>query len=127
MWRVAARWSRLGAGMRRWPARARTLINVDPFTLAEAEAYLAARLIARPDLAAGSAELAQDLGYLPLAFAQATAYLLDRDLTCAQYSERLAHRRRRLAELLPEPGALPDDHKATVAAAWSLSIELADS
>jgi hypothetical protein len=32
-----------------------------------------------------------------------------------------------LGELLPEAGALPDDHKATVAATWSLSIELADS
>jgi hypothetical protein len=78
-------------------------------------------------LGIGGAELARDLGYLPLALAQATAYLIDRGLTCAEYAERLADRRRRLAELVPEPGALPDDHQATVAATWSLSIELADS
>jgi len=105
----------------------RTLIDIDLFTPAEAKSYLQARLAARPNLVLGAAELARDLGYLPLALAQATAYLIDRGLTCAQYSERLANRRTRLAELVPEPGALPDDHRATVAATWSLSIELADS
>jgi hypothetical protein len=105
----------------------RTLIDVDLFTPDEAEAYLAARLAARPHLGTGGAGLARDLGYLPLAVAQATAYLIDRGLTCAEYAERLSDRRRSLADLLPELGALPDDHKATVAATWSLSIELADS
>ncbi|MET8747753.1 hypothetical protein [Streptomyces sp. NPDC004728] len=37
-----------------------------------------------------------------------------------------ADRIRKLADLLPEPGALPDDQTATVAATWSLSIERAD-
>ncbi len=104
----------------------RILVDTDLFTPAEAEAYLGARLAARPNLGTGAAGLAQDLGCLPLALAQASAYLIDRGRTCAQYSERLTDRRRRLAELLPEPGALPDDQRATVAATWSLSVELAD-
>jgi hypothetical protein len=66
------------------------------------------------------------LGYLPLALAQAAAFLIDRGLTCAQYAERFADRRRRLVDVLPEHGALPDDHRATVAATWLLSIELAN-
>jgi hypothetical protein len=103
----------------------RVQVDVDLFTPAEAEAYLNAKLATRPHLAAGAAGLAQTLGHLPLALAQATAYLIDRNLTCDQYVERL--RQRRLKELLPEPEALPDDHRLTVAAAWALSIDLADS
>ncbi|GIF08888.1 hypothetical protein [Actinoplanes siamensis] len=69
--------------------------------------------------------LAADLGYLPLALAQAAAYLLDRRLSCAGYRARLADQRRQLADLVPEEGALPDEHQATVAATWALSIDLA--
>jgi Tetratricopeptide repeat len=58
--------------------------------------------------------------------AQAAAYIIDRQLKCAQYRQRFADRRRTLAELLPEHGALPDEQRTTVAATWSLSIELAD-
>ncbi|EST18763.1 hypothetical protein M878_44520 [Streptomyces roseochromogenus subsp. oscitans DS 12.976] len=55
--------------------------------------------------------------------AQAAAYIIDADLTCASYQELLADRLRKLADLLPESGALPDDQTATVAATWSLPIE----
>ncbi|MEU9153614.1 hypothetical protein AB0D59_24410 [Streptomyces sp. NPDC048417] len=58
--------------------------------------------------------------------AQAAAYIIDADLTCASYRELLADRLRKLADVLPEPGALPDDQTATVAATWSLSIERAN-
>jgi transcriptional regulator with XRE-family HTH domain len=106
----------------------RTLVDVDLFTPAEADAYLAARLSGPlATLLPGASALARDLGYLPLALAQATAYLIDRDLTCTEYAVRLADRRRHLRESLPEPSALPDDYQATVAATWSLSIELADN
>ncbi|WP_406164534.1 hypothetical protein [Streptomyces sp. NBC_00996] len=70
--------------------------------------------------------LAAHLGYLPLALAQAAAYIIDVELTCASYGGLLADRIRKLADLLPEPGALPDDQTATVAATWSLAIERAN-
>ncbi|MDQ3154240.1 MAG: NB-ARC domain-containing protein [Actinomycetota bacterium] len=105
----------------------RRRIDVGLFTPEDARRYLAAKLDADP----GSGrmpdvdELAADLGYLPLALAQAAAFILDRDETCAGYRARLADRRRRLSELFPED-ALADDYRATVAATWSISIEAAD-
>ncbi|MER7459128.1 DnaJ C-terminal domain-containing protein [Micromonospora sp. NPDC126480] len=102
-------------------------VEVGVFTPAEAEKYLRGKLAGRADLAEDVAGLAADLGYLPLALAQASAYLLDRGLTCGEYRKRFADRRRQLADLVPEPQALPDGHRATVAATWSLSIELANA
>jgi hypothetical protein len=52
--------------------------------------------------------------------------MLDRGLSCADYRTRLADRRRTLASLLPESDVLPDEHRATVAATWSLSVEQAN-
>ncbi|XVV08561.1 tetratricopeptide repeat protein [Actinoplanes sp. CA-131856] len=104
----------------------RHVVQVGLFTPAEAYIYLQNKLFADPRLLAGAAELADDLGHLPLALAQAAAYLLDRGLTCADYRARLADQRRRLPDVLPEAGALPDEHQHTIAATWSLSIDLAD-
>ncbi|WP_433870772.1 FxSxx-COOH system tetratricopeptide repeat protein [Saccharopolyspora sp. CA-218241] len=102
----------------------RRLVEVGVFSPAESLAYLRARLGDVPERDA--AGLADDLGHLPLALSQATAYLLDEGLDVAAYRARFAERRRTLDELLPEPDALPDDHRTTVSATWSLSIELAE-
>ncbi|MET7296271.1 FxSxx-COOH system tetratricopeptide repeat protein, partial [Streptomyces griseoloalbus] len=109
-----------GAGRRR--------VTVGLFTPQEAAAYFTAVLAAydRREPAGQINRLAADLGYLPLALAQAAAHIIDADLTCASYRELLADRIRKLADLLPEAGALPDDQTATVDATWSLSIERAD-
>ncbi|WP_410635517.1 tetratricopeptide repeat protein [Amycolatopsis sp. cmx-4-83] len=104
----------------------RRLVEVDVFTPDEAEAYLRAALADQPHLAEGTVELAARLGHLPLALAQAAAYLLDRGLTCGDYLARWTSRRRTLASLLPEDDGLPDEHRATVATTWSLSVEQAD-
>ena len=103
-------------------------VIVDLFTLKEASDYLTAALAAhnRHDDPDQIRAMATDLGFLPLALAQAAAYVIDRHLECAEYRRRFADRRRTLAELLPEHGALPDEQRTTVAATWSLSIELAD-
>lgn len=105
----------------------RRLVDVGLFTAGEAIAYLTADLAAhdqtdQPDQIEG---LAADLGYLPLALAQAAAYLIDRDLDCASYRARLADRRRTLPDLVPDDSGLPDDHRTVLAATWSLSIEQA--
>ncbi|GIJ44150.1 hypothetical protein Val02_10360 [Virgisporangium aliadipatigenens] len=104
----------------------RQVIDVDVFTPEEATAYLRTKLADRPQRLVEADELAADLGYLPLALAQAAAYIADHGLrmTCAAYRERLADQRRRLHELAPD--ALPDQHLYTVAATWELSITRAD-
>ncbi|MEV0082892.1 tetratricopeptide repeat protein [Saccharopolyspora sp. NPDC050642] len=104
----------------------RQLVEVGLFTPAEAVAYLHAKLADHSHLAEGVRELAGVLDHLPLALAQAAAYLVDRNLTCSEYGHRFSNRRRQLADLVPEPSGLPDDHRATVAATWSLSVEVAD-
>ncbi|MFB7176855.1 tetratricopeptide repeat protein [Streptomyces sp. NPDC056257] len=107
----------------------RRRIEVGLFTRAEAAAYLTAALAAhgRSESTDQLTALAADLGHLPLALSQAAAYLIDTDVSCAAYRRQLADRANTLAHLLPEPPALPDDQPATVAAAWSLSIERADT
>ncbi|MGW1498874.1 tetratricopeptide repeat protein [Streptomyces mirabilis] len=105
----------------------RRLIEVGLFTQAEAVAYLtdvlAAHKRTEPDDQLGA--LAVDLGYLPLALSQAAAYLVDVHLTCAEYRDLLADRATTLADAAPD--ALPDDQTVTLAAAWSLSIDRADT
>ena len=104
----------------------RRVIDVGVFTPAESLAYLRAKLGGDPDRLDQAAELADDLGHLPLALAQAAAYILDRrSMTCADYRRRFADRARRLIDLAPS--ALPDDHPDPVAVTWSLSIERADT
>lgn len=104
----------------------RRLVEVGVFTPLEAEGYLRTALAEQPHLTVGAAELAAELGCLPLALAQAGAYMLDRCLSCAEYRARWMDRRRSLASLLPEPDGLPDEHRATVATTWSLSVEQAN-
>ena len=103
----------------------RGLVEVGLFTPDEATRYLTEKT-GHDGAAAQARLLAAELGFLPLALAQAAAYLADRGLSFADYRRRLVDARRRLPELLPEPGALPDDHRETVAATWALSIDLAD-
>ncbi|MEU7788002.1 tetratricopeptide repeat protein [Amycolatopsis sp. NPDC049159] len=103
-----------------------TLIDVGVFTAEDSLAYLESALNYAPDLIDTAAELADDLGHLPLALAQAAAYMTDRGLSCDEYRRRLADRRKTLHDVFPTPDELPDDHSHTVAATWSLSIDLAD-
>jgi hypothetical protein len=102
----------------------RRRVKVGLFSPGEAGDYLAAKLTGT-DLSQAD-ELAADLGYLPLALAQAAAFILDHSETCLGYRSRLADRRRALAELFPAD-ALADDYQATAAATWSISIEAADT
>jgi hypothetical protein len=105
----------------------RRIVEVGLFTAAESIAFLTERLAGRPTQVVGAAELADELGHLPVALAQAAAYIADRAaLTCASYCSRWRDRRRTLAQVLPDEGELPDEHRATVATTWSLSIEQAD-
>ncbi len=101
----------------------RRLVEVGLFTAGEAAEYLRTRLGAEPHRLDEADKLAADLGYLPLALAQAVAYMIDLDLTCADYRQRL--RKRRLDRL--HPAALPDGQQQAVHDTWSLSISVADT
>lgn len=107
----------------------RHLIEVGLFTSAEADGYLKEKLrtLGGREFSAESTELAAELGYLPLALAQAAAYICDQGLTCREYRRRFADRRRQLVDVLPTSDALPDQHERTVAVTWSISINRADT
>ncbi|MGV9364991.1 NB-ARC domain-containing protein [Amycolatopsis sp. NPDC003731] len=119
---------------RRDPAlhrRDRVMLPVDVFTPAESLSYLRAKLTTTgtgADLDDGAADLADTLGHLPLALAQAAAYQLDRGLTCHRYRDRFRDHSKKLSEILPDPDEeeLPDGYRHTIAVTWSLSVELAD-
>ncbi|MDT7782355.1 MAG: hypothetical protein QOF58_774, partial [Pseudonocardiales bacterium] len=102
----------------------RQLVEVGVFSEDEAVAYLHTVLAHEARLLHGVGELVRDLGCLPLALAQAGAYMLDNQLSCADYRVLLAQRR--LAAVLPHDDGLPDEHRSTVAATWSLSVEQAN-
>jgi len=108
-----------------------TRIPVGVYTAEESLAYLTDRLTGpdsgpyRSDVLDEAGRLAEDLGHLPLALAQAAAVIsLDRS-SCAEYRALLADRTTRLPELFPEI-ARADDYPYTVVSAWSLAIDRAD-
>ncbi|MGW4649992.1 tetratricopeptide repeat protein [Kitasatospora sp. NPDC004289] len=71
--------------------------------------------------------LAVDLGHLPIALAQAAAYLVDTGRTVERYRELLADRAYRLRQAMPDDASLPDQQLRTVAALWDVSVERADA
>ncbi|MCK2218702.1 FxSxx-COOH system tetratricopeptide repeat protein [Actinomadura sp. ATCC 31491] len=101
----------------------RRTVAIGTFTEAEARTYLRAKLGDR-DPVAELDGLAADLGLLPLALAQAAAYIGNADVTCAAYRRRLAGRL--LAHAVPGEDYLPDGHRRIVTATWELSVGHAD-
>ncbi|MEV5864303.1 tetratricopeptide repeat protein [Streptomyces sp. NPDC052071] len=108
-----------GSGRRR--------VRVDVYTPVEAASYLRTRLT---DDEAGHLlddtvdELAAALGHLPLALGHAAAYMLNQDLTCAQYVARFKDNDRRLEHVLPE-AADADGYGRQIATTLLLSLDAA--
>lgn len=101
--------------------------QISLFTAEEALAYLTAKLGGDVGTLEQAAELAGDLGFLPLALAHAATYIQDGGLTCAEYRARFASQQRTLKDTFPfPPDALPDDYPSAVAVTWKLSIDHAD-
>ncbi|MGW0569885.1 tetratricopeptide repeat protein [Streptomyces tauricus] len=105
-------------------APGRRVIEVAIFDADEALTYLTTSLSGRNESSADLTALAQDLGHLPLALDQASAYIIDSGESVNGYRIRLADRTTTLAALTPD--TLPDD-QIPLAAAWSLSIDRADT
>jgi len=99
----------------------RRIITVDVFEPSESISYMRDKL--NDEEFNGAAQLADALGHLPLALAQAAAYIRDAGRDCADYLHRF--REGRLADV--EPDSLPDEHAAVVASTWNLSITAADA
>ncbi len=98
----------------------RRIAQVGVFTRREALNYLTARLSEDPDQRIGAFDVAEDLGYLPLALAHAAAVMADRRLDCRAYRILFAERKQRLAD------PATSGYGSTVAATWSLSTDCAD-
>ncbi|EFL27520.1 putative ATP/GTP binding protein [Streptomyces himastatinicus ATCC 53653] len=103
----------------------RHTITIGLFTKDEALTYLTTSLTGRDEPTDELTALAEDLGHLPLALAQATAYLIDTGESVAAYRRLLADRTTTLGAIAP--GALPDNQVLPLDAAWSLSIDRADT
>ncbi|MFF3088832.1 tetratricopeptide repeat protein, partial [Streptomyces nojiriensis] len=108
-------------------ADGRHTVEVGLFTADEALTYLTTSLAmhGRVEPADQLNALADDLGHLPLALAQAVAYLIDAGDDIATYRTLLADRATTLADTAPD--CLPDGQAVPLAAAWSLSIDRADT
>ncbi|MFI6485116.1 tetratricopeptide repeat protein [Nonomuraea sp. NPDC050663] len=102
----------------------RRALEVGIFTKREALTYLQAKLADRAADITQVDALACELGYLPLALAQAAAYIFNEDIGIDIYRNRLAARL--LAEVVPQQDHLTDDHQRIITATWELSIEQAD-
>ncbi|MFE5793948.1 tetratricopeptide repeat protein [Streptomyces sp. NPDC056503] len=105
----------------------RRQISVGLFTPDEAVHYLRQRLAGTgADLDdAELRQLADDFGHLPLALAQAASYIRGNALTLDEYRTELAEVP--LNEALPGIDGLPDRQAHTVTAAWTLSIDYANT
>ena len=93
--------------------------SVGIFSPCEALSYLNARLTADPEQRLGAIDLVQDVGYEPLALAQASAVIASSALSCRDYRDLFARRRQQLAEAASiEPPA--------ASVTWTISVEHAD-
>ncbi len=105
------------------------VIDVGAFTPRESLDYLTRKLSADQSLPTevltGAADLADDLGHLPLALAQASAVIANDAVTCADYRAQLTDVVRDLREIFPDDSS--DDYGRTVATTWSFALCSADA
>jgi len=95
-------------------------VEVGPFSPREALSYLSTKLQSDQDQWIGALDLAGDLGYLPIALAQAAALMADTGLDCRHYRAQVSDRMQHLAGT--PAGAYP----AIVASTWALATEFAE-
>ncbi len=105
--------SELGRG----PGADVTGYSVAGFSRREALGYLNARLTSFPDQRIEALDLAEDLGGLPIALAQAGAVVTANDMTCREYRAKYAQRLGTISDTIID-GCPPP-----LLATWSLAVE----
>lgn len=101
----------------RSPGAGVTAYSVAGFSRREALGYLNGRLISFPDQRIEALDLAEDLGGLPIALAQAGAVITANDLTCREYRVKYAERLRSITD------SVIDGCPPPLLATWSLAVE----
>ncbi len=94
--------------------------RIGQFSPREALSFLTARLSDDKDQRVQAVDLAEDLGYMPLALALATATMAGTSLSCREYRLRFSDRREELAGRV-SPGTV-----SAAEVAWSLALDRAD-
>lgn len=105
------------------------VVRVGAFSPREALWYLAERLREDHDQRTGATDLAIELGFLPIALAQAAAFMTETGWSCRQYLELAAQRRAQLAapqDGAGQAGARHAGAPSPAAVTCSLSVQLAD-
>lgn len=97
----------------------RKVVGVEGFNRREALGYMNSRLTGYPDQRIEALDLAEDLGRLPIALAQASSLIMDRGEDCRDYRARYAERVNHVGAAATE-GCPPE-----VLATWSLAVERA--
>jgi len=97
----------------------RSACGVPGFSGREALAYLTARLTGFPDQRIEALDLAEDVGGLPIAMAQAAAVITLSDSSCRDYRAEYDQRLRSTA------GTIIDGCPQPLLATWSLAVEYA--
>ncbi len=114
--RVLVTTNRPDAALRAHSPRA---VELGPFSDRESLAYLSTKLEADRDQWTGALDLATDLGFLPIALAQAATLMAYTGIDCRQYRTRMAEWRQRL-------GAGGGTPTPVVADTGALALEYAD-
>lgn len=98
-------------------APGRMIAGVPGFSMREALEYLDSRLTDLPDQRVEALDLADDVGGLPIAMAQAAAVVVNREITCRDYRLQYAERLRNTG------GAVVNGCPQPMLATWSLAVE----
>jgi tetratricopeptide (TPR) repeat protein len=102
------------------PGQHAKLIQIGAFSRREALAFLTTRLYEDTAQRNGALDLAEALGCLPIALAQAAALVADTHIDCREYRAQFAERQQAMG-IGPDSG-----HAATVAVTWSLALDRTD-
>ncbi|HEX9040555.1 MAG TPA: tetratricopeptide repeat protein [Trebonia sp.] len=103
----------------REPGAEVTAYSIAGFSRREALGYLNGRLTSFPDQRIEALDLAEDLGGLPIALAQAGAVVTANDMTCREYRAKYAQRLGTMTDTVID-GCPP-----SLLATWSLAVEYA--
>jgi tetratricopeptide (TPR) repeat protein len=100
-------------------------IQVNVFTPDESRAYIEKTLCDKALDTKQVNQLAKTLGYLPLALAQACAYIKKNPVSIASYLELYETRKKKLLsdKTLADQTLPPDSNRATVYITWNITIE----